>query len=366
MHYYMALTSRCNLQCKYCHGKCVDDFLSFDEAKNYDFNLPRDTTIDIQKLIEFAKKDPDFILTFYGGEPLIKLDLIKEVIDKVPAKEFMMQTNAQTLDQLPIEYANKISTFLTSIDGTCEHTNERRGKQVYEKVIANVRSLREQGYIGHIIARMTVDETCDIFESVTHLAQIKEFDGVHWQIDAQFWKGDLEQREFKTWTRKYNQGISKLINWWLEQIKKTNKVPLIYPFVAVMDNILTGKSVEGMRCGAGHSVLGLQTDGNVTACPITAGFKPLYMGDLNSAPEEIINARINPTNQCETCEILNLCGGRCLYANKTQLWGKIGFSMVCDTIFHLINELKRIAPELKGMGFENLNYRKYNGVEVIP
>ena len=40
MHYYLSLTSGCDLNCKYCAGKSCDDFMSFDEASKYDFDLP--------------------------------------------------------------------------------------------------------------------------------------------------------------------------------------------------------------------------------------------------------------------------------------------------------------------------------------
>jgi putative peptide-modifying radical SAM enzyme len=359
----MALTSRCNLKCKYCYGKCTEDFLTQEELKKYDFNIPQDTTVSIKQLQDLAKKDPELIITFYGGEPLLKIDYIKEIINKVPAKEFMIQTNALNIDKLPKKYLNKISTILASIDGTKEHTDERRGKGVYDKVISNIKKLRKGGYNGHIIARMTVDETCDIYENVTHLSQIKEFDGIHWQIDAQFFKSDFKERNFKEWVdESYNPQITKLIDWWIKEYKK---LPVIYPFTAIMYSLLTNEKVP-MRCGAGHSVLGLQTNGIIAGCPITAGFKPLYMGDVKTAtPKTLKQKKIQPDKQCLDCEIKYICGGRCLYANKSQLWGKKGYKQVCDTIFYLINELKRVKSENK-LDSKDFEYRKYNGVEVIP
>lgn len=359
--------------CRYCYGKCVDDFLKEDEEKNYDLTLPPEISYSIEQLQKFAAKDPELVITFYGGEPLLKKDKIIEIMDNVPAKDFMIQTNGWFLDKLPFEYINRMSTILVSIDGTKKHTNFCRGKGVYEKVITNVKKLREQGYTGHIIARMTVDETSQVYDNVLHLIeQPKLFDGVHWQMDAQFFEADFKTRNYKEWTQvQYNPQITQLIEWWIEQITTTNKVPLIYPLTAVMNTLLTNEKVP-LRCGAGHSVLGLQTNGIVAACPITAGFKPLYMGDLTNSPSELLQKTIVPDRQCTTCEIRNVCGGRCLYANKSQFWGKEGFSQVCDTVFHLVNELKRHLPIIeeklkqKQLTLESFAYTKYNGVEVIP
>lgn len=375
MHYYLALTSKCNLLCKYCYGKSVEDFLSDEEQEKYDTTIPDETDFSIEDLKKYSADDKDFTLTFYGGEPLLQINLIKQIMDKIPAKEFMLQTNGMFLHKLPAEYLNKLSTILVSIDGTKDHTNERRGSGVYEKIIENVKLIRKNGYKGEIIGRMTVDETSDIYENVTHLYNNEDFSfsSVHWQVDAQFWKSDYKQRNFKAWSiNEYNPKIKKLIDWWLNQIKTTNKVPLIYPFVGVMHSILN-KDESPMKCGAGHSTLGIQTNGIVAACPITAGCKPLYQGDIRTSTlQDIENNRINPEGLCLSCEIKNICGGRCLYANKTMLWGEQGFKEVCDTIFFLVNSLKNITPQIEEMikkgdlKLEDFNYNKYNGAEIIP
>jgi len=373
MHYYLALTSKCNLLCKYCYGKSVEDYLTEEESKKYDFNIPEEIDFDIETLKSYAKDDPNFILTFYGGEPLLKIDIVKEIIDKVPAKDFMMQTNGMFLSKLDFEYIKKISTILVSIDGTCEHTNERRGKQVYETVIKNVRLLRDQGYSGEIIARMTIDETSDIYKNVSHLLALDDFNSVHWQIDAGFWKSDYEIRDFKNWSIvSYNLGIKKLVDNWVNEMKETGKVQRLYPFSVIMYDLLTNMKTP-MRCGAGHSCLGIQTNGKVVACPITAGFKPLYMGDVrDSSLKNINDNRIDVTGACLTCEIKDICGGRCLYWNKSNLWPEKGREEICDTIFFLVNTLKSKKQEIKNLisegkiKLEDFNLPRYNGCEIIP
>ncbi len=374
MHYYLALTSKCNLRCKYCYGKSCEDYLSFDEEQNYDFSLPQDTNFKISELKQYSKHDKDFSLTFYGGEPLLQINKIKEIMDNIDCKTYMMQTNGILLDKLESKYLNKLHTILVSIDGTKDHTDERRGSGVYDTVIKNVNLIKQEGFKGEIIARMTVDETCDIYESVTHLYENPNFSfsSIHWQIDAQFWKADYKDRDFKAWSNKYNLGIKKLVNWWLDKIKQNKSVPKLYPFIAIMQTLLNNEKVP-MRCGAGHSLLGIQTNGKVVACPITAGYKPLYMGDIKTSTlDDIKNNFILPDGPCLKCSIKDICGGRCLYANKSMLWGQLGFEEVCDTIFYLVNGLQEIKPQIqkmienKELKLEDFNYEKYNGTEIIP
>lgn len=375
MHYYLALTSKCNLLCKYCYGKTSEDFLSEEEKEKYDLELPSEINFSIDELKKFALKDKNFELTFYGGEPLLKIDIIKKIIDEVPAKTFMLQTNGVFLNKLDSDYLNKLNTILVSIDGTLDHTNERRGKKVFEKVVNNLKYIKKNGFNGEIIARMTVDETSDVYENVTYLLENNEFKftSVHWQLDAQFWKADYSERDFKAWTlSKYNPKIKKLIEWWFDKIKFEKKVPMIYPFVGIMQSLLTGEK-SPMKCGSGFSLLGIQTNGDVVACPITAGYKPFKMGDIReSSLKDIENNKIYPDNTCSSCESLEVCGGRCLYANKTKLWGEKGFLEVCDTVFFLVNSLKLVQIEIEKMiekgdlSLEDFDYKKYNGCEIIP
>lgn len=395
MHYYLAMTSKCNLLCKYCYGKTTEDFLTNEEKENYDLDLPADMNFKIEELKKFATYDKDFELTFYGGEPLMKVEEIKEIMDTIPAKTFMLQTNGQFLHKLTSEYMNKIHTILVSLDGTRDHTNERRGNKVYEKIIKNLNLIRQNGFKGEIIARMTVDETSDVYENVVSLLENKEFkfSSVHWQLDAQFWRSDYFERDFNGWTiTTYNPKVKKLIDWWISEMKTKGVVHKIYPFLGILESLkdtemLDEKSEMGennsklqfpnshpiMKCGSGFSLLGIQTNGKIAACPITAGYKPFYMGDIRTSTlKDVETNKIYPDNTCSTCEILNICGGRCLYANKTKLWGQKGFDETCDTVFFLVNSLKSKLPEIqklienKKINKEDFKYLKYNGCEIIP
>jgi putative peptide-modifying radical SAM enzyme len=346
-----------------------------EEIKKYDLKLPTEINFELEDLINYAKKDPNFELTFYGGEPLLKIDLIKKIIDNVPAKTYMLQTNGIFLHKLPLKYLLKLNTILISIDGTKKHTNERRGVKVYERVIENLNLIRKKGYKGEIIARMTVDETSNVFENVRYLIENGDFsfNSIHWQLDALFWKSDYETRNFKTWTiTNYNPNVKSLIDWWVCEMKNKGVVHKIYPFLGILDSIWSGKP-SPLKCGAGHSLLGIQTNGKIVACPITAGYIPFEMGDLKSSDlNDIIKNKMSPQNTCLNCEIRDICGGRCLYANYTKLWGQKGFEEVCDTVFFIVNYLKLKRPIIDNLiktgkvKKSDFKYVKYNGAEIIP
>ena len=94
----------------------------------------------------FLKKDPSPTLTFYGGEPLLRTDLIERIVREAPVKRFMMQTNGILLDRIPPEIVNRFVTILVSLDGRKELTDANRGAGVYDRVMENIRKIRAHGY----------------------------------------------------------------------------------------------------------------------------------------------------------------------------------------------------------------------------
>ena len=103
---------------------------------------PVDVAYDPEELYRFLKQDPSPTLTFYGGEPLLRADLIERIMHEAPVQRFMMQTNGLLLDRLPPEIVNRFATILVSVDGREQLTDAHRGKGVYRRVMENVRKIR--------------------------------------------------------------------------------------------------------------------------------------------------------------------------------------------------------------------------------
>lgn len=372
MHYYITLTSKCNLKCTYCYDKSCEDFDSDFGDYEIDYSLPSEITYNISQLKDFLEKD-SATLIFYGGEPLLRREKIREIMDGVRAERFMIQTNGTLLDRLEPDYVNRFHTILVSVDGDEEITDHNRGKGTYRKVIENLRLLRMRGFHGEIIARMTVTEDSEIEKQVKWLLFNEEysFTSVHWQLDALFWQNDFEKRNFAGWAkRSYNPQIKRLIQFWLSYMEEYGTVLRLYPFVGIMESLLR-KEPSKLRCGAGWTVFNIQTDGNISPCPVMAGMKDFYLGNITTKSPDRLR-RVFVSEPCTECALYGICGGRCLYANATKLWGKHGFKLVCQTVENLIYSLKAVFPKVRELiakgrvCYKDFNYPKYNSCEIIP
>lgn len=366
MYYHLLLTEECNSKCRYCYEKSMKEFNNELEKKwKFDFNTPCKFDVNIEKLKKFLK--PKDTLIFYGGEPLLNIEKMKEIIDYVKVDSFCMQTNGKLLNILPSEYMNKFSKILVSLDGSKERTDFNRGVGTYEKVLKNLKLIRKNGYTGEIVARMTISFP-DIYEQVIEIMKLNEIDSIHWQLDAGFYKNDFNEKEFSKFVKRYNDSISNLANYWVNEMKK-GKILKFYPFLGIFESIYYGKK-EKLRCGAGHSNYTITTDGKIVACPIMNCICDFFCGDLNSKQSELKKIKVG--EPCSFCEYLNLCGGRCLYSNKAKLWPKEGQRLICDTVIHLIKTIDKKIPEIKNLikekkiKKEDFFYEKYFGPEIIP
>ena len=334
---------------------------------DYDMETPVDSEVSIERLKKILKDEDTLI--FYGGEPLVMMDKLKEIMDNFNCR-FMMQTNGVLLNQLPTEYLIRMEKILVSIDGEEERTDFNRGLGKYMLVLKNIRDARSRVFKGEIVARMTLSFP-DIYDQVMHLVELSNsgiFDSVHWQIDAGFYKNDFDFEKFSKFVKEYNSQIDLLLDFWITEMGRSGKVWKFYPFLGVYDSLKTGIPSR-LPCGSGHSNFTINTSGKLSACPIMNSVKNLYCGSIESGVEKEIEVR---DAECKNCEVYNQCGGRCLYWREAKLWPAEGDKLICDTIKHLINGIKIRMDEISKLIEEgkisesDFIFEKYFGPEIIP
>jgi len=374
MFFHVILTTRCNLQCKYCFGESLEDFDADFSGLDVDYSLPRKADYELSKLADFCRRDPDCVLTFYGGEPLLCLHDIEQIMDAVKPKHFMIQTNGLMLHRLRPEHVNRFHTILVSIDGDEALTDYYRGRGTFRKVIDNLKLILKNGFRGELIARMTVMEQTDIYKQVKWLLDNSEFafSSVHWQLNASFWGNDYARRDFERWTEKsYIPGIERLAQLWVDLMDEKCRVSKLYPFLGIANSLLFDGEASLLRCGGGWINYAIQTDGFIIPCPTMWGMKNYYIGNISDAdPLKLRKTFVG--KPCTDCAILRVCGGRCLYTNITKRWNSDEYATVCNTVKALVNTIEAQLPRIKQLikdekvSQQDFEFMKYNGCEIIP
>jgi len=101
------------------------------------------------------------------------------------------------------------------------------------------------------------------------------------------------------------------------------------------------------------------------------GVREHYLGHVvSSSPLSLPQVLVR--EPCTKCDVLNLCGGRCLYANIMKRWDNEEYKLVCDTVRNLVDAVKAQVPRIRDLidsrriSLKDFQYVRYNGCEIIP
>ena len=165
------VTEKCNLHCRYCG--LSDLYQGNDIRQNRNLSFEK-----VQLMIEYLQRiwrdhtvlDTviDMAVSFYGGEPLMNMPLIKEIIGYVeqlsfPGRKFhySMTTNGLLLDKYMDFLAEKNFNLLISLDGDKKSQGYRvdhSGKNSFDQVYRNVKLLQHTHpeYFDHYVNFISV------------------------------------------------------------------------------------------------------------------------------------------------------------------------------------------------------------------
>jgi uncharacterized protein len=293
----LQVTQRCNLRCKYCaysglyknrmHGL---KSMTFDTARK-----------GIDYLMSHSVDHPTVDVGFYGGEPLLELDLIEQCIGYIrsvyPGKRctFSMTTNATLLTP---EVYRKIRPYkinlLISLDGPKEVHDKARvfpdGTGSYDVVMGNVNSIlkdfpEDKGkFRFNAVVSPQASEACA--DTLFNLNEITEC----YDISMTF-MSDMGNKEEIAYSERflamYQQEICKLLLHMLGRLPKKSIPKLIYNRKLRFNSIYSKMGMQRQMASIGHP-----------SGPCLAGVGRLFMD---------VNGRFFPCERVsETSDVMNI------------------------------------------------------------
>jgi uncharacterized protein len=148
------VTQACSLNCTYCVYGGAYDFQRSHSRKKMEFDTARKAIDCLYEQIKFREKDRLQAVSFYGGEPLLNTDLMKQVVDY--SKEvftgwdvrFFITTNLTVLDDEMIRFLVENRFHVTvSLDGPKDvHDNQRvfpNGEGSHDVVMKNLQRIKD-------------------------------------------------------------------------------------------------------------------------------------------------------------------------------------------------------------------------------
>lgn len=140
----------CNLRCEYCFAGKGD----YEQGRMVMTAETGRAAIDF--LLAHSKGRQNLEVDFFGGEPLMNFDVVKQVVEYARSKEqehdknfrFTITTNGLLLDDDKIAYINReMSNMVLSLDGRQDVNDRVRarvdGRGCYDKIVPNYQRLVE-------------------------------------------------------------------------------------------------------------------------------------------------------------------------------------------------------------------------------
>lgn len=307
----------CNLRCSYCYGDGGEynnkGIMSFDTAKQ-----------SINYLINQSGNEKDLFVTFFGGEPLLRFDFIKELVDYIHTVEklynkkfhFSMTCNGTLLNQEITNFIleNKISVTI-SIDGNEEVHNFNRyysnKSGSYSKVIENSKQLRNS---TKVLARATVtNKELNVNNIYSHL-----YDLGFSTVNIAPCINKISKEEYLTLTDNYISLVHSFSQF--IKNKKFKEAKKISSVMKVLSRIHFS-SKSNCFCGAGKNMLAVDINGFFYPCQRFVGTKEFIMGSVfnglnsNDCDKILGSFSIENHTSCNKCWCKNICGGCCPYEN---------------------------------------------------
>lgn len=322
----------CNLRCKYC-------FASQGDFKGQ--RLLMDLEVGkraLEFLCENSDKRRNLEVDFFGGEPLMNFEVVKELVSygrEIEKKynkhfRFTITTNGVLLDEEKIDYINKnMDNVVLSIDGRREINDIMRktitGKGSYDVILPKIKDFVDKRgdkdyYIRGTFTSYNLDFSKDALHFYEQGFKKISIEPVVTSPDMDY---ALKEEHLEEILSEYEKFSKEYID-----IKKKDKEFLFFHFMIDLNQgpCLAKRSIG---CGAGSEYIAVTPEGDIYPCHQFVGEEKFKLGDIFNGitnvekREEFKKANVFNKEECHNCWAKFYCSGGChanaYYTNKDIL-----------------------------------------------
>ena len=327
----MHIAHSCNLNCAYCfasQGKYSGEraLMSYEVGKR---------ALDF--LIENSGKRHNLEVDFFGGEPLINFDVVKQLVAYARQREketgkrfrFTLTTNGMLIDDDVIDFANKeMSNVVLSLDGRKEIHDKYRvdyaGKGSWERIVPKFQKLVQARGGKDYYMRGTFTHANPDF--LTDIQQMLDLGFTELSMEPVVCAPDdpsaLAQEDLPIVMEQYEQ-LAQLM---LQRHKEGRPFTFYHYMIDLKGGPCIYKRVSG--CGSGTEYMAVTPWGDLYPCHQFVGDEKFKLGDIwkgvdnHEIQDQFAACNVYARPECADCWAKLYCSGGCA-ANAYHATGKI-------------------------------------------
>lgn len=312
------LTDYCNLKCSYCYQ---------GNEKNATFLDKEKLEQALKYIIENKIDNEDIYLTFLGGEPLLKKELIYEAIDIINNKykdyknlfKYRITTNCTLIDNELIKFFKENNfTIRVSLDGDESTHNLNRvsldNKNNYETILNNVKKIHDNKLKYNIRMTVTKNTVNRAYDNIIYFYNLG-FRDYCFGIDTFADWDDTSLQELRI-------QLKKVSNFYLDKNLNGENITIDL-YDSRFTSIIGDK--KNLFCSAGSKKhFNINSKGEIYPCSFVCGDDKWKLGCVNSGIDSAkfknsINDSVYKGVVCKDCDIKFICTGRkCGFINYSQ------------------------------------------------
>jgi uncharacterized protein len=313
MRITLSLTNQCNLACHYCYaGRSSNRSMSLDTAKKIvDFAFSKTTKSD---KLDFA---------FFGGEPFLQFNLLRDITNYIRAREqegekvaqISITTNGTILNEEIIDFVREKHIDLCfSIDGPPDVHDRNRlyknGKTSSMVIFSNFRQALDQLESVQVNAVYGPETLPSLPRSVRFLHEMGA-PVIHLNPNIKALWNPSDANLFSN--------IYKQIGDYYIQCYQDGKEIAINLIDSKIILFLKGGYTKEDLCSMGEREWGFSPSGNIYPCERFVGEdgnSSMGLGNINIGIDDrrqklIIKQRGNKNRECQTCRLNRYCMNWC-------------------------------------------------------
>lgn len=321
----------CNLKCKYC-------FAGEGEYRGHRSLMSAEVgkrAIDF--LIQASGNRRNLEVDFFGGEPLMNFEVVKEIVEYARGIEeknhknfrFTITSNGVLLDDDIQAYINEhMHNVVLSIDGRKEVHDRMRytinHKGSYDIIVPKFKKIADSRNQTNYYVRGTFTrENLDFAKDVLHLADLgfKQV-SVEPVVAPKEMSYALREEDLPMLYEQYEELAKELVN------RKQNEQG--FNFFHFMIDLSQGPCVAKRLagCGSGSEYLAVTPEGDLYPCHQFVGLEEFKMGTVFEGIKNLIMQKqfqacnVYAKDECKSCWAKFYCSGGCA-ANAYQFHGDI-------------------------------------------